>query len=169
MSRHLPRVGKLKEGRARRYAVCSFLASSILVSSLMVGCGGSSSTAASGSSKASFVKKANAVCDAAVEARSRAIEAVSTEIAESGKKTSIKAERRRLVEDAIAPADTKMVVGLERLTPSAGDEKVIGKIVRGLGEGIEKIEAEPELAFEPVVITHADVLAERYGLPECRV
>jgi hypothetical protein len=128
-----------------------------------------SNASAAGPTKAAFLKRANAVCTNSVNARSAAMEAVATEIVESGRKTSIKSERRQLVEGAIAPTERKMVARLGSLTPPAKDEEFIGRIVRGLGQGIKKIEAEPELAFRPLPVTHADVLAERYGLPECRV
>jgi hypothetical protein len=142
---------------------------SIFVLALGAGASVSSNASASGPTKAAFLNRANAVCTNGVNARSAAMEAIATEIVESGRKTSIKSERRQLVEGAIAPIERKMVARLGRLTPPVADEELIGRIVGGLGQGIKKIEAEPELAFQPVPVTHADVLAERYGMPECRV
>lgn len=124
---------------------------------------------AMGHARAEFIKQANTICDRAVEERSEAIEAATERIDATGRSTSTEAGRKQLADEAIIPENKKMVGELSRLKPPANDSAVIGRILDGLEQGIRKIEASPNIAFEPVVITRADVWAQRYGLPECRV
>lgn len=133
------------------------------------GGGGSSSDAGDGGpTKAAFLNRANAICDSAVQARSDALERTTKKLISAGG-APVPVEQKELVTMAIVPTEKAMVAELSELTPPADDSELIGEIVEGLEEGIERIEAEPAIAFKPVAVTPADVLAEKYGLPECRV
>src|ERR1700761_3786069 len=95
-SKHRPRR------RTRRLHAVSGFVSALTAAVIVAACGGAASTAAPPApTKAAFLKRANAICTNAVNARSAAMEVIATEIAESGEKTSIKSERRQLVEGAI--------------------------------------------------------------------
>lgn len=135
---------------------------------LLTACGGSTSSAAGTVTKSAFVKQATAICKRAGVARNIAMTSVSEKLASNGG-VSVAAEQKALVLRAIVPQEKKMVAKLARLQPPSEDRTTIEKMIQGFRGGIRRIEAHPSVAFESVVVTPANVTAEKYGLPECFV
>jgi hypothetical protein len=136
---------------------------------LLAACGGGSgSTADNGISKAAFIKEAAAICSKAGRKRNTEMKVSEKRLAAQGT-TSIPVERKELVTKALAPVDRWLVVELSKLEPPSADAAKIEGMLEGFEQGIRRLTGNPSLAFEPVILTPANVTAEKYGLPECWV
>jgi hypothetical protein len=136
---------------------------------LAIGCGGSSSGGSTSTSsvstssgpldKSEFVQQANAICANAESERDEVLRSAGGAEPTGGE----------LAMDALPPVQ-KMTEELGELTPPAGDEKQVTRIVAAFEAGIEKIEANPgDLNADIAAFAEADRLAEAYGLTECTI
>jgi hypothetical protein len=144
---------------------------------LLVACGGGNASSSGGGSadssgnqvsKAVFVKQATAICHQAGVKRNRLMTSISGSFASAGG-VSVATEQTELAMKAIVPVEKEMVARLAELEPPAAEQVTIARIVEGFENGIQRIEGKPSIPFESVVVTAANVEAEKYGLPECFV
>lgn len=136
------------------------------------GCGGDDDTSTSSISKAAFIKKADAICQAGdkrVEAKLAAYlkENVVKESEESVSETNAKATE--IAETAVIPAITREIEGLRALGAPSGDEDEIEAILEALEEGLERTEEDPAtgLRTNTELFRRAKGLSEEYGLAVC--
>jgi hypothetical protein len=139
-----------------RFILASIAAAAIAF--LGTGCGGGEPDALP---KAAFVKQANQICLSATKERESAV----TELA----KENPQAGPEELVDEAALPPTKDMVDELDGLGVPKGDEKQVEAIIKGLEEGIEKVEANPKEALGSEPFEAANKAAIAYGLTECAI
>jgi hypothetical protein len=126
-----------------------------------VGCGGSGE--AETLTRFDFVKQANAICSSAQSEREEALEQAT--------EGNAKPEKKALVTEVILPTIQQMAEELEDLGRPKDDEKEVQAIVSAFEGGVQKVEANAgaDLAADVAAFSHADELAQEYGLTECRI
>ncbi|MDP9189002.1 MAG: hypothetical protein M3O25_07110 [Actinomycetota bacterium] len=111
-------------------------------------------------SKQEFIAQADAICaqgDAAIDAEGERF---------SGQENALEA----LVRTVIVPMTREQVAQIRALTPPAGDEQQITEILDQLDEGLDELNADPNLVAVPdgpATILAARALAGAYGFQSC--
>lgn len=142
-----------------------------LVAALAVGCGSgggetSSSQTQGPLTKAAFVKKANALCEAANDRRTALIEEAAKEFP-AGQKVTAK-EREELVPRFLPPVE-RLSEELAQLEAPAGEEAKVEKIVLALKRAVARSQAEPQSAVTGAAFSEWDKAVAGYGLGACRI
>lgn len=122
----------------------------LIVGVCVAGCGSSSnstSTETTGAiSKAEFVTKGNAVCVKGEKAQEAEINAYVKKNGLGNKKPS-KAQEAELVETVLVPNIQSQINGVKALGAPSGEEQQVSSALELSQQTLEKIEANPELAF----------------------
>lgn len=122
----------------------------LVVGFCVAGCGSSgNSTSAETTaaiSKAEFVAKGNAVCVKGEKAQEAEINAYVKKHGLENKKPS-KAQEAELVETVLVPNIQSQIDGVEALGAPSGEEPQVSSALELSQQTLEKIEANPELAF----------------------
>jgi hypothetical protein len=148
----------------------------ILLAAIAAGCGGgddSSSSSDTGgdetavaSSKAKFIKEADAICGDANEQS----EKEAKEFAEDNDFELEKATEEELegaIADVLVPSLNRQAEELAALGAPQGDEEQVEAITASLETAAAEIEDDPSLVFKPKVLQEPRQLAEEYGFKVC--
>jgi hypothetical protein len=137
------------------------------------GCGGSDSSAAdvtveTGSlSKAQFIKRADAICEANRAQFTREFTAFAQKIQRSSKAAQ-EASNDDPVEKILIPNFQKDINEISNLGAPSGDEQEVGAFLEALGQRLEEIRERPTILEETVTpFAKAEKLAKAYGLTGC--
>ena len=132
------------------------------------GCGGgddsnSNTTGAPTPTKAEFLQKANAICDAANAQLQADFEALGTT-------RPTQAQLERVVTDKLVPSVEAQIGDIRALGAPEGDEDQVKAILDAAGAGIAKVKADPALIAsndgqDP--LKESNELANAYGLTRC--
>lgn len=122
----------------------------IIVGVCVAGCGSSSNSTSTETtaaiSKAEFVAKGNAVCVKGEKAQESEINAYVKKHGLENKKPS-KAQEAELVETVLVPNIQSQIDGVKALGAPSGEEQQVSSALELSQQTLEKIEANPELAF----------------------
>jgi hypothetical protein len=120
----------------------------LIVGICVAGCGSSSSTTETTTtiSKAEFVAKGNAVCIKGEKAQEAEVNAFVKKHGLENKKPS-KAQEAELVEAVFAPNIQSQIDGVKALGAPSGEEPQVESALDLSQQALEKVEANPELAF----------------------
>jgi uncharacterized lipoprotein YajG len=154
----------------KRPMICGLALMAVLVAGVCVaGCGSSNSTTETTATitKAEFVAKGNAVCVKGEKAQEAEINAY---IKKHGleKQKPTKAQNAELVETVLAPNIQSQIDGVKALGAPSGEEQQVNSALELSQQTLEKIEANPELAFgkgDPFAAAGKQLHA--LGLKEC--
>jgi hypothetical protein len=154
----------------RRRMICGLaLTAALIVGVCVAGCGSSSSTTETTAaiSKAEFVAKGNAVCVKGEKAQEAEVNAYVKKHGLENKKPS-KAQEVELVETVFAPNIQSQIDGVKALGAPNGEEQQVSSALELSQQALEKVEANPELAFgkqDPFAAAGKQLHA--LGLKEC--
>ncbi len=133
-----------------RRLICGLvLLATLIVGVCVAGCGSSNSTSTETTaaiSKAEFVAKGNAVCVKGEKAQEAEINAYVKKNGLENKKPS-KAQEAELVETVLVPNIQSQINGVKALGAPSGEEQQVSSALELSQQTLEKIEANPELAF----------------------
>jgi hypothetical protein len=154
----------------RRPMICGLALMAVLVAGVSVaGCGSSNSTTETTATitKAEFVAKGNAVCAKGEKAQEAEITAY---IKKHGleKQKPTKAQNAELVKTVLVPNIQSQIDGVKALGAPSGEEQQVNSALELSQQTLEKIEANPELAFgkgDPFAAAGKQLHA--LGLKEC--
>lgn len=133
----------------RRRIICGLtLIAALIVGVSVAGCGSSSTTTETTAAitKAEFVSKGNAVCVKGEKAQEAEINAYVKKHGLEKKKPS-KAQNVELVETVLAPNIQSQIDEVKALGAPSGEEQQVSSALELSQQTLEKIEANPELAF----------------------
>ena len=155
----------------RRRMICGLVAIAALVVGVCVaGCGSSNSTSTETTaaiSKAEFVAKGNAVCVKGEKAQEAEVNAYIKKHGLENKKPS-KAQEAELVEAVLVPNIQSQIDGVKALGAPSGEEQRVSSALELSQQTLEKIEANPELAFgNEDTFAAAGKQLHALGLKEC--
>jgi hypothetical protein len=142
----------------------------LFVGVCVAGCGSSSSTSTETTaaiSKAEFVAKGNAVCARGEKAQEAEINAY---VKKNGleKKEPTKAQEAEIVETVFAPNIQSQIDGVKALGAPSGEEQQVSSALELSQQTLERIEANPELAFgKKSPFAAAGKQLHALGLKEC--
>jgi hypothetical protein len=124
------------------------LTAALIVGVCVAGCGSSSSTTETTAaiSKAEFVAKGNAVCVKGEKAQEAEVNAYVKKHGLENKKPT-KAQEVELVETVFAPNIQSQIDGVKALGAPSGEEQQVESALELSQQALEKVEANPELAF----------------------
>jgi hypothetical protein len=134
----------------RRRMTCGLaLMAALIVGVCVAGCGSSNSTSTETTaaiSKVEFVAKGNAVCVKGEKAQEAEINAY---VKKNGleKQKPTKAQNVEIVETILAPNIQSQINGVKALGAPSGEEQQVSSALELSQQTLEKIEANPELAF----------------------
>jgi hypothetical protein len=142
----------------------------LFVGVCVTGCGSSNSTTTETTAaitKAEFVAKGNAVCAKGEKAQEAEINAY---VKKHGleKKKPTKAQNAEIVETVLVPNIQSQIDGVKALGAPSGEEQQVNSALELSQQTLEKIEANPELAFgkgDPFAAAGKQLHA--LGLKEC--
>lgn len=122
----------------------------LIVGVCVAGCGSSSNSTSTETTatigKAEFVAKGNAVCVKGEKAQEAEIDSYFKKHGLENKKPS-KAQETELVETVLVPNIQSQIDGVEALGAPRGEEQQVNSALELSQQTLEKIEANPELAF----------------------
>jgi hypothetical protein len=146
------------------------LLAALIAGVCVAGCGSSSSTTTETTAaitKAEFVAKANAACVKGEKAQDAEVNAYVKQHGLENKKPS-KAQEAELVETVLAPNIQSQIDAVKALGAPSGEEQQVNSAVELSQQALEKIEADPELAFgKESAFTAAGKQLHALGLKEC--
>jgi hypothetical protein len=156
----------------RRRIICGLALMAVLIVGVSVsGCGSSSSSTATETTaaitKAEFTSKGNAVCVKGEKAQEAEINAY---VKKHGleKKKPTKAQNVELVKTVLAPNIQSQIDGVRALGAPTGEEQQVNSALELSQQTLEKIEANPELAFgKESAFAAAGKQLHALGLKEC--
>jgi hypothetical protein len=126
------------------------LTAALIVGVCVAGCGSSSSTTTTETtaaiSKAEFVAKGNAVCVKGEKAQEAEVNAYVKKHGLENKKPT-KAQEVELVETVFAPNIQSQIDGVKALGAPSGEEQQVESALELSQQALERVEANPELAF----------------------
>jgi hypothetical protein len=155
----------------RARMICGLaLAAALIVGVCMAGCGSSSSTSTETTatiSKAEFVSKGNAVCVKGEKAQEAEINAYVKKHGLENKKPTT-AQEAEIVETILVPNIQSQIDGVKALGAPSGKEQQVSSALELSQQTLEKIEANPELAFgKEDLFVAAGKQLHALGLKEC--
>lgn len=156
----------------RGKTICGLvLMATLVVGVCAAGCGSSSNSTSTETtaaiSKAEFVAKGNAVCVKGEKAQEAEINAYFKEHGLKNKKPS-KAQEAELVETVLVPNIQSQINGVKALGAPSGEEQQVSSALELSQQTLEKIEANPELAFgKKDTFAAAGKQLHALGLKEC--
>lgn len=134
----------------RRRMICGpVLVTALVVGVCVAGCGSSNSTSTETTatvSKAEFVAGGNAVCVKGEKAQEAEINAYVKKHGLENKKPS-EAQEAELVETVLVPNIQSQIDGVKAIGAPSGEEQQVSSALELSQQTLEKIEANPELAF----------------------
>lgn len=149
------------------------LLAALIVGVCVAGCGSSSTTTETTAettaaiTRAEFVAKGNAVCVKGEKAQEAEVNAYIKEHGLENKKPS-KAQEAELVETVLGPNIQSQIDGVKALGAPSGEEQQVNSALEFSQQTLEKIEANPELAFgDENVFAAAGRQLHALGLKEC--
>jgi uncharacterized lipoprotein YajG len=156
----------------RRRVICGLaLMAALIVGVCVAGCGSSSSSTSTETtatiSKSEFVAKGNAVCVKGEKAQKTEINAyVKKNGLETQKPT--KAQNVEIAETILVPNIQSQINGVKALGAPSDEEQQVSSALELSQQSLEKIEANPELAFgKKDVFAAAGKQLHALGLKEC--
>jgi len=159
----------------RGRGLLAVLAVACAIALVGVGCGGGGSdessevTATTELSKATFAKKAEAICQENYERVKKDYEAFVKKNGGSENAFSDPERSEEYGQDVIIAQKKKTVEELEALGTPKGEEKKFGELLEAYEEGIQVGEEEPSLVMTGQgVFPYATHIAEGMGLKSCR-
>lgn len=155
----------------RRRMICGLaLMAALIVGVCVAGCGSSSSTTTETTAaitKAEFVAKGNAVCVKGEKAQEAEINAYIKKNGLENQKPT-KAQNVEIVETVLAPNIQSQINGVKALGAPSGEEQQVNSALELSQQTLERIEANPELAFgKGNVFAAAGKQLHALGLKEC--
>ncbi|HKB52258.1 MAG TPA: hypothetical protein VKC63_12640 [Solirubrobacterales bacterium] len=147
--------GKRAHRHARIGLVCV-----VAIALPVAGCGKSESTASSGSEKAAFIERANAIC----EARSADIQANAHPYLQA-KKMSLYIKAIKIIRHAVAPGLEREVLDIRALEMPEEDKGRIEAILTATEASVDRAFSHPTSNANPYAKSEA--LAAKYGLHAC--
>lgn len=156
----------------RRRMICGLvLMAALIVGACVAGCGSSGNSTSTETtatiSKAEFVAKGNAVCVKGEKAQEAEINAYVKKNGLENQKPS-KAQNVEIVETILAPNIQSQIDGVKALGAPSGEEQQVSSALELSQQTLEKIEANPELAFgKENVFAAAGKQLHALGLKEC--
>ncbi len=156
----------------RRRMICGLaLMAALVVGVWVAGCGSSNNSTSTETtaaiSKAEFVAKGNAVCVKGEKAQEAEINAYVKKHGLENKKPS-KAQEAELVETVLVPNIQSQIDGVTALGAPSGEEQQVSSALELSQQTLEKIEANPELAFgNNDTFAAAGKQLHALGLKEC--
>jgi hypothetical protein len=155
----------------QRRMICGLaLMAALIVGVCVAGCGSGSSTTTETTAaitKAEFVAKGNAVCVKGEKAQEAEINAY---VKKNGleKQKPTKAQNVEIVETVLAPNIQSQIDGVKALGAPSGEEQQVNFALELAQQTLEKIEANPELAFgKGNAFAAAGKQLHALGLKEC--
>jgi hypothetical protein len=146
------------------------LLAALIVGVCVAGCGSSSSTTnetTAAITKAEFVAKGNAVCVKGEKAQEAEINAYIKKNGLENKKPS-KAQEAELVETVLVPNVQGQIDGVKALGAPSGEEQQVNSALELSQQALDKVEANPELAFgKENVFAAAGKQLHAVGLKKC--
>jgi hypothetical protein len=146
------------------------LMTALIVGVCVAGCGSNSSTTTETTAaitKAEFVTKGNAICVKGEKAQEAESNAYIKKHGLENKKPS-KAQEAELVEAVLVPNIQSQIDGVKALGAPSGEEQQVNSAVELSQQTLEKIEANPELAFGNAnVFGAAGKQLHALGLKQC--
>jgi hypothetical protein len=161
-----------EEDLMRGRIICGLaLMATLIVGVCVAGCGSSSSSTSTETtaaiSKAEFVSKGNAVCVKGEKAQEAEINAYIKKHGLENKKPS-KAQEAELAETVLVPNIQSQINGVKALGAPSGEEQQVSSALELSQQTLEKIEANPELAFgQKDIFAAAGKQLHALGLKEC--
>jgi hypothetical protein len=133
-----------------------------------IGCGSGGDTTEVALTKAQFIKRGDAICRAAQEKKTDAIQAWSLKPANKGKTLAdwSTQELEDVYSSLALPPIKEASEELAALTPPAGDPKA-EQVVKSLASAVEAVEEKPRRAIKEAPYSSADKLAQAYGFEAC--
>ncbi len=148
------------------------LMAALIVGVCVAGCGSSNSTTTTETTatitKAEFVAKGNAVCIKGEKAQEAEINAYAKKHGFNENQQPTKAQNAELVETVLVPNIQSQIDGVKALGAPSGEEQQVNSALELSQQTLEKIEANPELAFgkeDPFAAAGKQLHA--LGLKEC--
>jgi hypothetical protein len=147
------------------------LMAALVVGVCVAGCGSSSNSTSTETtaaiSKAEFVAKGNAVCVKGEKAQEAEINAYVKKHDLENKKPG-KAQEAELVETVVVPNIQSQIDGVKALGAPSGEEQQVSSALELSQQTLEKIDANPELAFgNKDTFAAAGKQLHALGLKEC--
>jgi hypothetical protein len=146
------------------------LLAALTVGVCVAGCGSSSSTTTETTAaitKAEFVAKGNAICVKGEKAQEAEINAYVKKNGLENKKPS-KAQEAELVETVLIPNVQSQIDDVKALGAPSGEEQQVSSALELSQQALEKIEANPNLAFgKENVFAAAGKQLHAVGLKKC--
>jgi hypothetical protein len=154
----------------RKRMICGLaLTAALIVGVCVAGCGSSSTTSETTAAitKAEFVAKGNAICVKGEKAQEAEINAYVKKNGLENKKPS-KAQEAELVETVLVPNVQSQIDGVKALGAPSGEEQQVNSALELSQQALEKVEANPELAFgKENVFAAAGKQLHALGLKKC--
>ena len=153
----------------RKGMICGLMAA-LIIGVCVAGCGSSDSTTTETTaaiSKAEFVAKGNAVCVSGEKTQEAEVNAYVKKHGLEKQKPS-KAQNMEIVETVLAPNIQSQIDGVKALGAPSGEEQQVSSALELSQQTLEKIEANPELAFGKTdAFAAAGKQLHALGLKEC--
>ena len=155
----------------RRMMVVLPVAVLFLAGLVVAGCGSSSNSSSTETtaaiSKAEFVKQGNAVCVKGEKAQEAEINAYIKKHGLENQEPT-KAQQTEIVETVFAPNIQSQIDGVKALGAPSGEQQQVDSALELSQQTLEKIEANPELAFGKTnAFAAAGKQLHALGLKEC--
>lgn len=156
----------------RRRMICGLaLMAPLIVGVCVAGCGSSSNSTSmettAAISKAEFLAKGNAVCVKGEKAQEAEINAYVKKHGLEKQKPS-NAQEAEIVETVLVPNIQSQIDGVKALGAPSGEEQQVSSALELSQQTLEKIEANPELAFgKENAFAAAGKQLHALGLKEC--
>ena len=140
----------------------------IAIAAFAAGCGSSSDSTSSTSTtaaltKSEFIKQADAICTKG----NKTVDAAQKKAFGSGKPTQ--KEFEQFVTDTLVPSVQGQISGVEALTPPAGDEATVKKMLDDSQAAVDKLKNDPTLVLQNSSdpFAKSDQELKAYGLKVC--
>jgi hypothetical protein len=134
----------------------------------VVGCGGGCETTEAAMTKAQFIKRGDAICQAAQQKKEKAVVAMAKELATEGKGIEDLSHKEldHVYLSLVLPPIKQATIELDELNQPAKDTPA-EELVDSLSSAVKSIEEDPRRAFEATPYLHSDKLAYAYGFKVC--
>lgn len=126
----------------------------------VAGCGSSSSSTTTTETtaaitKAEFIAKGNAICVIGDKAQEAEINAYAKKLGLKENQEPTKAQKAELVEAVLAPNIQTQIDGVKALGAPSGEEQQVNSALEASQQALNKVKANPELAFAKESPFHA--------------
>ena len=143
----------------------------LLIAGLIVaGCGSSSSTTTTtvAITKAEFVAKGNAICVGGQKTQEAAFNAYAKKHGFKENQEPTKAQKAELAEHVLVPNVQTQINAVKALGAPSGEEQEVNSALEASQQALDKVKANPELAFAKQSPFHAaGIELHALGLTQC--